>query len=53
MLSQCTHLMQFMQRMKLPVIAEVEGMAAAAGCQLATSCDLVVASENATFAIPA
>src|SRR5439155_19910386 len=35
-----------------PVIARVHGVATAAGCQLAAACDLLVASENATFATP-
>ncbi|GMT31646.1 hypothetical protein PFISCL1PPCAC_22943 [Pristionchus fissidentatus] len=45
-------LLQFMQSMHLPVIAEVGGVAAAAGCQLIASCDVVVASEAATFSVP-
>jgi enoyl-CoA hydratase/carnithine racemase len=35
-----------------PVIARVQGMATAAGCQLVAACDLAVASDNATFATP-
>ena len=50
--AQCVRLMHLVQRMQLPVIAEVEGVAAAAGCQLVSSCDVVVASEKATFAVP-
>jgi enoyl-CoA hydratase/carnithine racemase len=50
--SQCTRLMQLIQHMQLPVIAEVEGVAAAAGCQLVSTCDVVVASENASFSVP-
>jgi enoyl-CoA hydratase/carnithine racemase len=34
------------------VIAEVFGLAAAAGCQLVASCDIVVAGENASFSVP-
>ena len=34
------------------MIAEVYGLAAAAGCQLAASCDIVVAGENASFSVP-
>jgi enoyl-CoA hydratase/carnithine racemase len=36
-----------------PVIAQVHGVATAAGCQLAATCDLVVAAEGARFATPA
>src|SRR5206468_5907715 len=35
-----------------PVIAQVQGVAAAAGCQLVASCDLAIASEQASFATP-
>uniref|UniRef100_A0A914XXS3 Enoyl-CoA hydratase domain-containing protein 3, mitochondrial n=1 Tax=Panagrolaimus superbus TaxID=310955 RepID=A0A914XXS3_9BILA len=38
--------------MKLPVIAEIDGVAAAAGCQLISSCDVVVASPTSTFSVP-
>lgn len=38
--------------MQLPVIAEVSGVAAAAGCQLVASCDVVVASPTAKFMVP-
>jgi enoyl-CoA hydratase/carnithine racemase len=48
----CTELMTKIQSVPQPVIAEVEGVATAAGCQLAATCDLVVASETATFATP-
>jgi enoyl-CoA hydratase/carnithine racemase len=48
----CTELMTKIQSVPQPVIAEVDGVATAAGCQLAASCDLVVASETATFATP-
>ena len=48
----CTQLMEGIQRIPQPVIAEVQGVATAAGCQLAATCDLVVASEDATFATP-
>jgi enoyl-CoA hydratase/carnithine racemase len=40
-----------LRRLPLPVIARVHGLATAAGCQLAAMCDLVVASEAATFAV--
>ena len=48
----CVHLMSTIERMPQPVIAEVQGMATAAGCQLAATCDLVVASDEAKFATP-
>ena len=48
----CTDLMQKLQALPQPVIAEVHGMATAAGCQLVATCDLAVASEAATFATP-
>lgn len=38
--------------MQLPVIAEVSGVAAAAGCQLVSTCDIVVASEDSSFSVP-
>uniref|UniRef100_A0A914YZ25 Enoyl-CoA hydratase n=1 Tax=Panagrolaimus superbus TaxID=310955 RepID=A0A914YZ25_9BILA len=50
--SKCTQLLTFMQSMKLPVIAEIDGVAAAAGCQLISSCDVVVASPTSTFSVP-
>jgi enoyl-CoA hydratase/carnithine racemase len=49
---QCSGLMQSLVRHPLPVIAEVQGLATAAGCQLVASCDLAVASSNAHFATP-
>ncbi len=48
----CTSLMHTIQAIRQPVIAEVQGLATAAGCQLAATCDLVVASADASFAIP-
>lgn len=48
----CTELMEKMQAIPQPVIAEVQGLATAAGCQLAATCDLVVAAEEAAFATP-
>ena len=48
----CTELMQTIERIPQPVIAEVQGLATAAGCQLVASCDLAVASEEAGFATP-
>ena len=48
----CTDLMTTIQQIPQPVIAQVEGIATAAGCQLVASCDLAVASEDSTFATP-
>lgn len=48
----CTELMQKIQGIPQPVIAQVQGTATAAGCQLVATCDLAVASENAQFATP-
>ncbi len=48
----CCDLMQTIQAIPQPVIAQVHGVATAAGCQLAATCDLVVASEDARFACP-
>ena len=48
----CASLMQTIVRHPKPVIAEVSGVATAAGCQLVASCDLAVASESARFATP-
>jgi enoyl-CoA hydratase/carnithine racemase len=48
----CTELMETIQRIPQPVIAQVHGIATAAGCQLAATCDLVVASTEARFATP-
>src|SRR5437868_710856 len=48
----CTRMMTLIQEISQPVIAEVAGMATAAGCQLVASCDLAIASEEARFATP-
>jgi len=48
----CTEMMTKIQSVPQPVIAEVQGMATAAGCQLVATCDLAIASERATFATP-
>jgi enoyl-CoA hydratase/carnithine racemase len=50
--AQCSHLMQTIVRHPKPVIASVQGMATAAGCQLVASCDLAIASSEARFATP-
>ena len=49
---ECSRLMVDLTRLPQPVIARVHGIATAAGCQLVSMCDLAVASENATFALP-
>lgn len=48
----CVTLMETIQRIPQPVIAEVQGLATAAGCQLVATCDLAVAAESAQFATP-
>jgi enoyl-CoA hydratase/carnithine racemase len=47
----CSDLMLTIQRLPQPVIARVQGVATAAGCQLVAMCDLAVASTNARFAV--
>jgi enoyl-CoA hydratase/carnithine racemase len=48
----CCELMLKLRAMPQPVIAEVQGIATAAGCQLVAACDLAIASEQAQFATP-
>ena len=48
----CVELMTTIQNISQPVIAEVHGIATAAGCQLVATCDLVMAAESAKFATP-
>ena len=48
---QCSHLMQSIVECPIPVIAQVQGIATAAGCQLVASCDLAIASDDARFAV--
>ena len=48
----CVELMARIQAIPQPVIAEVGGLATAAGCQLVAACDLAIASEEAAFATP-
>jgi enoyl-CoA hydratase/carnithine racemase len=50
--SLCSRVMQQLRRLPQPVIARVQGVATAAGCQLVAACDLAVAAEQATFATP-
>jgi enoyl-CoA hydratase/carnithine racemase len=52
LLRRCTELMVTVQSIPQPVVAAVQGLATAAGCQLVASCDLAVASEEARFATP-
>jgi enoyl-CoA hydratase/carnithine racemase len=48
----CTELMMKIQSIPQPVIAQVQGVATAAGCQLVATCDLAIASDQAAFATP-
>jgi enoyl-CoA hydratase/carnithine racemase len=48
----CANLMQAIVKCPKPVIAAVQGVATAAGCQLVATCDLAVAASSATFATP-
>ena len=52
LLAACSRLMQSIATLPKPVLAEVQGLASAAGCQLAASCDLIVAAESAAFCTP-
>jgi enoyl-CoA hydratase/carnithine racemase len=52
LMEACTQLMTAIVRHPCPVIAEVQGIASAAGCQLVASCDLAIAAETARFATP-
>ncbi len=49
---RCSAVMQKLRRLPQPVIARVQGLATAAGCQLVAACDLVVADAEAMFATP-
>jgi len=49
--ASCTQVMLAVQRLPVPVIARVQGIATAAGCQLVAMCDLAVASRDAKFAV--
>ena len=49
--SQCGRVMMAIQRLPVPVIAKVQGIATAAGCQLVAMCDLAVAARTARFAV--
>ena len=49
--AKCSRMMLALQNLPVPVIAKVQGLATAAGCQLVAQCDLAVASERATFGV--
>lgn len=49
---RCSAVMQKIVNLPMPVIAQVQGVATAAGCQLVASCDLAVATDSARFATP-
>jgi enoyl-CoA hydratase/carnithine racemase len=49
---RCSRVMQLLRKLPQPVIARVQGVATAAGCQLVAACDLAVAADAATFATP-
>lgn len=49
--SQCSKMMLAIQRLPVPVIARVQGVATAAGCQLVAMCDLAIAASSAKFAV--
>jgi enoyl-CoA hydratase/carnithine racemase len=51
-MTACSAMMQAIVQLPKPVVAAVQGVATAAGCQLVASCDLAVASEAASFATP-
>ncbi|XP_047739790.1 enoyl-CoA hydratase domain-containing protein 3, mitochondrial isoform X2 [Hyalella azteca] len=48
----CNRLMLRLRSLPVPVIAQVDGIAAAAGCQLVAACDIVVASDTSSFSTP-
>ncbi|MHB0768137.1 enoyl-CoA hydratase [Bradyrhizobium sp. 5.13L] len=52
MMNACSAMMQAIVQLPKPVVAAVQGIATAAGCQLVASCDLAIASEAASFATP-
>jgi enoyl-CoA hydratase/carnithine racemase len=49
--ARCSRVMQSIRSLPVPVIARVQGIATAAGCQLVGSCDLAIASQEARFAV--
>ncbi|UGV26452.1 enoyl-CoA hydratase [Rhodopseudomonas boonkerdii] len=52
LMNACSAMMQAVLQLPKPVVAAVQGIATAAGCQLVASCDLAIASEQARFATP-
>ena len=50
--AQCSRVMQAITGLRVPVIAQVHGIATAAGCQLVATCDLAIAADTARFATP-
>ena len=52
LMNACSAMMQAVVNLPKPVVAAVQGIATAAGCQLVASCDLAIASEHASFATP-
>ena len=52
LMNACSAMMQAVVRLPKPVVAAMQGIATAAGCQLVASCDLAIASEEARFATP-
>lgn len=52
LMATCSTVMQTVMHSPKPVIAEIAGIASAAGCQLASSCDIIIASEEAQFCTP-
>ena len=52
MMNACSAMMQAVVHLPKPVVAAVQGIATAAGCQLVASCDLAIASDEAKFATP-
>ena len=49
--AQCTRMMLSIQNLAVPVVAKVQGLATAAGCQLVAQCDLAVAANTASFGV--
>lgn len=49
---KATELMLEIIQLPVPVIAKVNGLSAAAGCQLVATCDLVISTKNSTFSTP-
>jgi enoyl-CoA hydratase/carnithine racemase len=49
--AKCGQMMMSLQKLQVPVIAKVQGIATAAGCQLVAQCDLAVASSDSKFAV--